>query len=302
MYKLLIADDERIECRTLERMISKRFPCLQLLPCVYDGISLIKSIEAYSPDIVIADINMPGLSGLDAIEIMRERQHDIQVIINTAYSDFVFAQRALKCGAFDYVVKPINKDSILHAVERVCVQLDKQRGIVGDAPPYQQEDIDAAVTRKQQTARQPADGAAGLREQSRIEEFVHDRVFVDTDRAERKNVHIKKAMAYIRNYYMKDIALEDVAQECGISSFYMSRMFKQMLDINYVALLTNVRLESALRMLEKGNMSNSDIAKAVGYSSVSYFHKVFKRKTDMTLGDYREAIGMDRGENAAEEA
>ncbi len=64
MVTILIADDELIECRTLERMIACRYNDIAILPSVNDGISLMKSMEAHHPDILIVDINMPALSGL----------------------------------------------------------------------------------------------------------------------------------------------------------------------------------------------------------------------------------------------
>ena len=73
MYRIIIADDEVIECRALEMMIRNDFPDMEILPYVQNGIDLIASVEKNHPDIAIIDINMPGLNGLDALEIIRLR-------------------------------------------------------------------------------------------------------------------------------------------------------------------------------------------------------------------------------------
>lgn len=289
MYKLLIADDEKIECTTLEQMIAARFAQITLLGSVHDGVSLVRRIEEEAPDIVIADINMPGMSGLEAVERMHERHRDMQVIINTAYSDFAFARRALRCGACDYVLKPCNKEAILHAVEAACAKVGELRAMRSGLAERQLADIARILADKldrPEEAQRPSPARTPTLEGLRV----------DTEKAERKNAHIHRAMDYIRSNYMNDISLDDVAGACGISPFYMSRMFKQTLDLNFVTLLTNVRLERAVSLLHQGTYSNSEIARAVGYSSPSYFHKVFRRRTGMTLGDYREAIGVERGE------
>lgn len=293
MYKLLIADDEKIECTTLERMISGRVAQVKLLPSVYDGVSLVRRIEESAPDIVIADINMPGMTGLEAIERMHERRREMQVIINTAYSDFEFARRALKCGAVDYVLKPCNKEAIVHAVEAACGRLDEMHALRSGLAERQLADIARILAEKMAG---PQSAQAEPPPRGSVQEAVLGRIHVDTEKAERRNAHIRRAMDYLRSSYMQDISLDDVAGVCGISPFYMSRMFKQTLDINFVALLASVRMERAIHLLGQGIYSNSEIARAVGYASASYFHKVFRRYTGMTLGDYREAIGVARGE------
>ena len=63
MYRIIIADDEVIECRALEMMIRNDFPDMEILPYVQNGIDLVASVEKNHPDIAIIDINMPGLNG-----------------------------------------------------------------------------------------------------------------------------------------------------------------------------------------------------------------------------------------------
>lgn len=124
MYKLMIADDESIECRALEHKIRYMTTEIEILPSVYDGISLIKSIEKYRPHIVIVDINMPGLSGLEVIELLKMKNISSKIIVNTAYSDFAYVQKALKMGASDYLLKPHNNEELTEAIQKVVRELD----------------------------------------------------------------------------------------------------------------------------------------------------------------------------------
>ena len=133
MYQVLIADDEVIECKGLEWILRREFPKLQILPSVYSGTQLIKAIEEYEPDLVITDINMPGMSGLEALDIIQMKQKKIASIILTAYSDFAFAQKAVSLGVSSYLVKPVRPELFVEAVKKICRELDgreeKQRKI-----------------------------------------------------------------------------------------------------------------------------------------------------------------------------
>ncbi len=127
MYKILIADDELLECRGLEWMIHNSFPEAEVLPYVQNGIDLIRAAEEKHPDLILLDINMPGLSGLEALEIIRMKQLQIRVILVTAYRDFSYAQKAICLGARDYILKPAQKDRVKAVVQKQLEELNQER-------------------------------------------------------------------------------------------------------------------------------------------------------------------------------
>lgn len=127
MIKILIADDEKVECDALEKMIRCHFTDMQLLPSVYDGLSLVKSVNELRPDIVIVDINMPGLNGLDALEILRGGNPEMEILLHTAYSEFEYVHRALKLGSADYLVKPVFEETFLEVFRPVVQKVEKRQ-------------------------------------------------------------------------------------------------------------------------------------------------------------------------------
>lgn len=133
MIRLLIAEDEEIECRSLEMMIQNSFQTIELLPSVYNGIDLVKSVERYRPELLIADINMPGLNGLEAMEVLRMKSLDTKVIINTAYSDFDFIRQALLLGASDFLVKPVDEEQLESSITRVLGAMRQEKRTVQNA-------------------------------------------------------------------------------------------------------------------------------------------------------------------------
>lgn len=127
MYKLLIADDELVECKAMEMLINANFDNIKIFPYVNNGVDLLQQIENLRPDIAIVDINMPGLTGLDAVEIIRMRNYNTKIIINTAYSEFEYIQKALSLGASEYILKPEKKERVIEAIKKVCDNLSKEK-------------------------------------------------------------------------------------------------------------------------------------------------------------------------------
>ena len=102
--------------------------------------------------------------------------------------------------------------------------------------------------------------------------------------------YVAKAFLYIKKMYSRNISLEDVAALVGISPFYLSRLLKQELNETFVEILTKVRVAEALALLRDSGKTIRQIGEAVGYSNTTYFYKVFKKQTGMTVGEVRRYL------------
>ena len=127
IYSLIIADDEEIECKALSMLIKKNFSEIQLLPYVLNGADLIDSVGKSKPDIAIVDINMAGINGLDAIDLIKLKDIHLKVIINTAYNTFEYVQKALSLGADDYILKPERREHIIATISKLCRTIEDER-------------------------------------------------------------------------------------------------------------------------------------------------------------------------------
>ena len=117
--KVLIVDDEYFIGKLIYKLVdwdSKSLECADILDNGEDAIDYIKS---NTPDIVITDIRMPGISGLDLIRETRDISNKIQYIIISGYREFEYAREAMKYGIDHYVLKPINKDDLSEALDDV---------------------------------------------------------------------------------------------------------------------------------------------------------------------------------------
>lgn len=122
-YRILIVDDEE----NVRRMLSTAFALSgQETFCARDGREALKMFTDHPPDVVLMDIRMPGLSGIEALQQMQARHPRIPVILMTAYAEVETAVEALRCGAFDYVIKPFDLDELQIVIQR-ALQLQSMK-------------------------------------------------------------------------------------------------------------------------------------------------------------------------------
>ena len=112
MQSVLIADDEMAVCNLINHLISWEELELTGIGYAHDGIQAYQIIMEKKPDIVITDIRMPGLDGLELIEKIRKENQAVSFIIVSGYQEFEFAKQALRFGVEDYLVKPIKEDEL----------------------------------------------------------------------------------------------------------------------------------------------------------------------------------------------
>lgn len=110
--KLVIADDEEFICQLLISIIDFEKLDMELIGSVNDGESLLNLINTSSPDIVITDICMPKLDGLDVIRQINESGKKCKFIVVSGYQQFEYAHNALRYDVEDYIVKPLDPDEI----------------------------------------------------------------------------------------------------------------------------------------------------------------------------------------------
>jgi two-component system response regulator AtoC len=112
---ILVVDDEPKMRRLLEIMLTQMGYAVQQAA---DGHAALTFLNAHSVDLVITDLRMPQLDGIGLLRQLREQQHDVPVIVVTAYGTVESAVEAMKYGASDYIIRPFELDAIEAAVKR----------------------------------------------------------------------------------------------------------------------------------------------------------------------------------------
>lgn len=128
MYKVLIVDDEEMVRWGIRDLLDWEAMGFELTEDGKDGRDGLLKLKAFAPDLVLADIKMPGMTGLELIQAAREEGFAGQFVILTGYSDFEFAKTAITLGVSEYLLKPIDEEELEACVEKIRRKLDQEAG------------------------------------------------------------------------------------------------------------------------------------------------------------------------------
>ena len=121
MITAILVDDEEKSLKNLELLLTEYCPGVKILARATNALQAVKSILDNDPDLVFLDVHMPGYSGFDVLDSIRDTR--AIVVFTTAHKNY--AINALRKGAFDYLLKPVDTDELKDCVARVRLKLDK---------------------------------------------------------------------------------------------------------------------------------------------------------------------------------
>lgn len=257
MYRVLVADDEPIERMIVEKIIKKYFVDQLEIVLGVNGREAVELFQKKQCHMALLDIEMPGINGLEAAEIIRQENKACSIIFLTAFDEFSYAKRAISVKALDYLLKPVAEEELVTVLEeaiRLAQELESRGGTNRKESP--------------ETA-----------EQNGSQEGTAENL--------RMNAVAENIRKYIDNHYMEDIALQDVAAAMNYSDAYFCKLFKQCFDKSFVSYLTWFRMEKAKELLGDVLVNVKNVSVDVGYRDSNYFTKVFKRLVGVTPSEYR---------------
>src|SRR6266568_4693952 len=116
--KVLLADDHAVVAQGLEALLKDTF---DLVGVVHDGRALLQAVEELRPDVVVTDISMPLLNGLDAVRQIRARWPDVKMVVLTMHRETQLAVDAFRAGATGYVLKVSPGEELITAIQQVAL-------------------------------------------------------------------------------------------------------------------------------------------------------------------------------------
>ena len=125
--KVVIVDDEERICQLIQALINWEELGMQIAGMAHNGIEACEVVRKVNPDILITDIRMPGCSGLDLIEKVKNSCPDLEIIVISGYAHFEYAQQAIKFGVGHYLLKPINKAELAETLEKLKSKIGQKR-------------------------------------------------------------------------------------------------------------------------------------------------------------------------------
>ncbi|MGL5760386.1 MAG: response regulator transcription factor, partial [Cetobacterium sp.] len=118
MIKVLVVEDEKIIREGLIESISWDLLNCKIVGQGKNGKEGLELIKTLNPDLVITDIKMPILDGLEMIEHAMEEEFQFKAIILSSYSEFEYAKKGIQLGVLDYILKPLDEDILLETIEK----------------------------------------------------------------------------------------------------------------------------------------------------------------------------------------
>ena len=127
MYKLMVVDDEQITIESVKYIVEKEIEKIKIISTATSGRMAIEQAHLERPDIVMMDIRMPGINGLEAVREIKKIHNNVKFVIVSAFEYFEFAQQAVELGVTEYLTKPVNKSLIIDTLNKITLELDKEK-------------------------------------------------------------------------------------------------------------------------------------------------------------------------------
>ena len=278
-YSLIVIDDEETIRNGLTRFGNWESVGFSVVATFEDGKEALDFLEHRPVDVVLTDIRMAEVSGLDLARTVAARWPTTIVVIMSGYQEFDYARRAIRSRVFDYLLKPIDMETLYNTFSQLRDVLAARRDTTGD-------EVVLGGTTAGDTASRNATGAdTPFREREMETEGV-------ATRDQYVSAVVQKSCTFIEDNYHRDLSLEDLASYVHLSPMYFCRLFKEQVGVTFPAYLTEVRVRHAQGLLETYRYRISEIAPMVGYRNTKYFTRVFKRYTGLTPTEYvhREVV------------
>ena len=127
MYKVLVVEDEDIIRKNIVSFIKRLSPDFEVVGDAKNGLQALDIYKEKEPDIVITDILMPQMDGIQLIEKLRKDNRDISFIIISGYDEFTYAQSAMRLDVSDYLLKPFLPQQLADVLLKVKDSIDRRR-------------------------------------------------------------------------------------------------------------------------------------------------------------------------------
>jgi two-component system response regulator YesN len=259
MIKVMVVDDDHLVRKGFIAMMPWREHNLEVVGEAGNGKKALEFLENNQVDLLITDLAMPVMSGIDLMRCVKERYRDISMVVLTFHQDFELIQEALRLGALDYMTK----------VELEHEQMDEiLRRIVGK---MQEQHLRTRETKA---------------------EIQGTPTFAKEDEgpySPEVKASIWKAVDIIHQEFQNELLLPDIAKRVNMSRSYFSRCFRDIAGKTFNDYIREVRVNHAKVLLTQKGKTISWIATQAGYPNEKYFGKVFRELTGMLPGEFRKS-------------
>lgn len=264
MYRAQIVDDEPIVLLGLKNLIPWESLGFTVVCYAQNGQEAYEQYCSDHIDLIITDIEMPIMNGLDYIKQLRSCSDSSEIVILTAYEEFEYAKIAIENNVTNYILKPIDEGQIIDTLRKVRCNLDKKKSIQQFYKVSNQSVMNTTAVTKQT---------------SNME-------FLDSMKI--NNIVVRQAYQYVVEHVDDKISLTKISDTLGISKNYFCSLFKQETGENFLNFVSRMKIQRAKTLLTKENRRVYEVCDYLGYTDVTYFTKLFKKYVHMSPNEYKK--------------
>ncbi|GMK48640.1 response regulator transcription factor [Paenibacillus glycanilyticus] len=254
MKTILIVDDEPRTREGVRKVLESWSAGRYEITTSSSAVEALEWLEANEANLVITDIRMPEINGLELVEKLRDRQHPPVVIVISGHPQFDYAHKALQFGVIEYLLKPLDKKKLVEAVE--------------------------LAFRKEEE----------LNRIERMERLVDTKLLETTEQETQYSAPVKEAIQYVDERLHEPVTMRDIADHLHMNASYFSVLFKEQTGLTFSDYLTRRRVQRAKELLTNTRLSINEIAEKAGYQTAKYFVKVFRSHEGVSPGQYRKNV------------
>ena len=256
MYKVVVIEDEEIIRKGIIMSIDFTQFNAMLVGEAGNGKEGIELIREKRPDIVITDVTMPLVNGIEMIESTSDMNYTS--IIISGYDEFAYAQKAIKLGVCDYLMKPIDKEELNHIIKEIISRFDLS---------------------------------------SKINELLKEKDSVENicllDTLKNEDPLVNKMIGYINSHYSEKMFITDVAKYLNYSESLLSKRFRRVTRMTFNEYLNRFRIQKAMNYMRNGEHYMLEISDICGFNDYKYFSTVFKKYTGHSPKQFINMISKD---------
>jgi YesN/AraC family two-component response regulator len=258
VYKVLLVDDERIIREGIAKVIDWESYGFSLIGAAWNGVEALDIIHRERPEVVITDLKMPVLDGLELIAKVKPELPETVFIILSGYGEFELAREAMRYGVRHYLLKPCNESKISEILDEIREELLRKG---------QQEKSDIGKSEK-------------LKE---VDLVTHNKI-------------VKSIIKYVQdNLSDEQLTLKAIAcQVLYMNESYLSKLFIKETGEKFSHYLMRLRMEKAKELIEESDDDRVyEVASKVGFgNNPQYFSQLFKRYTGLAPTEYKKETAI----------
>lgn len=145
MYKIIFIDDEAITLQLLQYAVNWEKYNIEIAGCALDGQEGLELFKKVRPDIVIADIKMPRMTGVDFANAVRTFNDKVKIIFLSAYAEFEYAQNAITYKISEYLLKPLDEEKLESLIQKIIGEIEEERQTLDEVVYYRNKTLENKI-------------------------------------------------------------------------------------------------------------------------------------------------------------